>query len=59
MFFPVVIVVICTFGHFNIVDEFSPEKVHNERGENGFGSTGMNDSDKAESEEKADEKDPE
>lgn len=47
------------FGDFNIVDEFSPEKVHNERGENGFGSTGMNDSDKAESEEKADEKDPE
>lgn len=29
------------FGKFNIVDEFSPEKVHNERGENGFGSTGM------------------
>lgn len=29
------------FGDFNIVSEFSPEKVRNERGENGFGSTGM------------------
>lgn len=31
------------FGDFNIVEEFSPEKVRNERGENGFGSTGKND----------------
>lgn len=30
------------FGDFNIVEEFSPEKVRNERGENGFGSTGKN-----------------
>jgi len=33
------------FGDFNIVEEFSPEKVRNERGENGFGSTGKNDND--------------
>lgn len=33
------------FGDFDIVEEFSPEKVRNERGENGFGSTGKNDND--------------
>lgn len=38
------------FGNFNIVEEFSHEKVRNERGENGFGSTGMNDPEKVEDE---------
>lgn len=44
------------FGNFNIVEEFSPEKVRNERGENGFGSTGMNDFVEDEAEDEADEK---